>query len=346
MKLKEHIAAKDLLFMYLCKAKKIECYKEEWKGKLELVTYRDLYNTPGAEITGFEMVNAETRKRGFGDYKNPDDLLIIRFQAFVAPKETPAPRRIVNFSLCTQSALFGDHSYRNIADFIESTPAANPHLVDVLQEYAEQGEVYPFFAVKYSNDTFEIVPFEEFIHSDYFLSRSWSEICWNINEDMRADIAKERDGRVTGINAVDVTLADVLGIETAIAGTCKAVKIDEPETPNDDDDFEVIDDGEDLGLSYGKQDEYYPKRQVNLRELKLTDFFETLNHARHAHYYQDDSVTIFNDADLLRLRDAIVNQDCITRENWVHVYNENLNINCLFLPDDYQHGNPDEITLI
>lgn len=134
MYLQQHIEAKDLLYYSMIYAKQVECIDVTHQDSPEVVTYEEMYESPGAEIVGFETVDAQTRKE---PTVNSERLLVIKFKRSLFGKAKPRPKYVKQIEFIYKSDVFGKY-FKGWDDFFSSlSPCSNPRLVRFMREYAE-----------------------------------------------------------------------------------------------------------------------------------------------------------------------------------------------------------------
>ena len=342
MKLRQHIEAQDLLYYSMLYAKKVECIDVTYLDNPQIVTYEEMYESPGAEIVGFETVDAETRKEPTVNSKR---LLVIKFKRSPFGKVKPRPKYIKKIEFISETDVLGRY-VRNWDDwFKDLNPCSNPRLVRFMRDYVETDGRRPAYILRYSNDSFESAPYPEFCHSETFLKQPWiwiqTHVFYKDRDELLPALAAERDKLLQddGINVNDVTLYDVLGVKTATGKSFNQVLV-EPEPsdePDDPEDFKLADALDELGLSSKPQPYYdYERFPVNLRKIKISDSVSLICAAQNAGllYRDHPTVQFVNQNDLAKLKDAFLDGE---PGYWtVGVHSEALNISKIELPPEFE----------
>ena len=337
MKLKQHIEAQDLLYYSMLYAKQVECIDVTNLDDPEIVTYEEMYESPEAEIVGFETVDADTRKEPTVNSKR---LLVIKFKRSLFGKVKPRPKFVKQIEFITETNVLGKY-VKNWDDwFKDLNPCSNPRLVRFMRYYADEDGRRPAYIIHYSNDSFESAPYPEFCHSETFLKQSWQWIATHVDYDDRDELlpvlAAERDKLLQddGINVNDVTLYDVLGVKTATAESVKTVLV-EPDPAPEPDESELYDA---LGLSTRPLEPHYEfeKFPVNLRDIKITDSESLVLRATNAgyNYKKTPTVQLLNKNDLAVLKNAFLDGK---PGYWtVGIHDEKLNASRIELPPEFE----------
>lgn len=335
MKLRQHIEAQDLLYYSMLYAKKVECIDVTYLDNPQIVTYEEMYESPGAEIVGFETVDAETRKEPTVNSKR---LLVIKFKRSPFGKDKPRPKYIKQIEFITETNVLGRY-VRNWDDwFKDLNPCSNPRLVRFMRYYADEDGRRPAYIIHYSNDSFESASYPEFCHTEAFLKQPWQWIVTHVadRDELLPVLAAERDKLLQddGINVNDVTLYDVLGVKTATAESFSTVLV-EPEPAPEPEESELYDA---LGLSCRPLEPHYEyqKFPVHLRDIKITDSYSLVLRATNAgyNYKKTPTVQMLNQKDLAVLKDAFLDGE---PGFWtVGIHEEQLNISKIELPPDFE----------
>lgn len=299
--LKEHVQRQSDIPRYLTIAQEIECRNVNTN---EVISYRDFYNSRYLFITGHDWSNPELKGGKltiyFDEYdeegkRKLDDEL-------AATECLEGKKRIVNYQFCQYHNVFGSYG---VERFMESKPGISPALIDALTDYIKEPPYeIPFYAVRYSDDSWTIEKYPDFCYTDYFLQQSWMDIRFNvINSDTGfvSQLAQRRDKHVTGINANDVTLADILYIETAEASHFSG----------------------------------RPTSNVDLRTIKPMDSRPLRRHIQDRGYYTGDSPNKLTATDLDALKQTIIYKDQFGLKIYVDL--EEKDICHIYLPKDYPY---------
>lgn len=347
MKLRQHIAAKDMLYYSMLYAKEVECIDVTHPDDPLIVTYEELYEAPEAEIVGFETVDAETKKE---PNVNSKRLLIIKFERSPFGKVKPRPKYIKQIELISESYIFGRY-IKNWDDwFKDLNPCSNPRLIWFMRDYVKTDGRRPVYIIRYSNDTFESAPYPDFCHSEVFLRQSWNSIERNVyykdRDSLLPVLAAERDQLLQddGISVNDVTLYDVLRVIKATARSFNTVLFEPEPTkePEEPEDYKLADWMDDMGLSSQTQPYYdFERRPIDLRNIKIGDSVSLICAAQNAGflYQKNPTVQMLNQKDLAELKDALLDGE---PGYWtVGVHSEDLNISKIELPSDFEYERND-----